>query len=111
MRPIDELAAEICTLAGHINAAHHRWLVLIAEFDQRRTGGEGNDRWVLSTYRVTGKTVDSRPIDHTTLETVILRRSGAGFRIVHVHWSTSDGAFQAEIQRQRRSEDPPRATR
>jgi len=35
MRPIEELAAEICTLAGHINAAHHRWLVLIAEFDQR----------------------------------------------------------------------------
>ena len=24
MRPIDELAAEICTLAGHINAANHR---------------------------------------------------------------------------------------
>ena len=35
MRPIEELAAEICTLAGHINAANHRWLVLIAEFDQR----------------------------------------------------------------------------
>ena len=35
MRPIDELAAEICTLAGHINAASHRWLVLIAEFDRR----------------------------------------------------------------------------
>lgn len=81
------------------------------KLETRRTGGEGNDRWVLSTYRVTGKTVDSRPIDHTTLETVILRRSGASFRIVHVHWSTSDGAFQAEIQRQRRSEDPPRATR
>ena len=37
MRPINEIAAEICTLAGHINAANHRWLVLIAEFD-RRTG-------------------------------------------------------------------------
>src|SRR6188508_1452826 len=37
MRPIDELAAEICTLAGHINAAAHRFLMLIAEFD-RRTG-------------------------------------------------------------------------
>jgi hypothetical protein len=37
MRPIIELATEICTLAGHINAASHRWLVLIAEFD-RRTG-------------------------------------------------------------------------
>ena len=35
MRPIDELAAEICTLAGHINAANHRFLVLIAEFDRR----------------------------------------------------------------------------
>ena len=35
MRPIDELAAEICTLAGHINAASHRWLMLIAEPGQR----------------------------------------------------------------------------
>jgi hypothetical protein len=35
MRPIHELATEICTLAAHINAAHHRWLMLIAEFDQR----------------------------------------------------------------------------
>src|SRR5687767_8477960 len=37
MRPIDELATEICTLAGHINAANYRFLQLIAEFD-RRTG-------------------------------------------------------------------------
>jgi hypothetical protein len=35
MRPIDELAAEICTLAGHINAANHRFLILVAEFDRR----------------------------------------------------------------------------
>src|ERR671923_2746810 len=25
------------------------------KLETRRTGGEGNDRWVLSTYRVTGK--------------------------------------------------------
>ena len=37
MRSIDELVADICTLAGHLNAANHRWLLLIAEFD-RRTG-------------------------------------------------------------------------
>lgn len=37
MRSIDELATEICTFTGHMNAAHHRWLMLIAEFD-RRTG-------------------------------------------------------------------------
>ena len=36
MRTIDELAADICTLAGHINSAHHRWLMLIAEFDRRK---------------------------------------------------------------------------
>ena len=35
MRPIDELATEICTLAGHINAANHRFLLLVAEFDRR----------------------------------------------------------------------------
>ena len=35
MRPIDELAAEICTLTGHINAAKHRWLMLVAEYDRR----------------------------------------------------------------------------
>jgi len=36
MRPIYELAADICTLAGRINAANHRWLLLIGEFDRRK---------------------------------------------------------------------------
>ena len=36
MRPIKELVAEICTLAGHINAANHRFLTLVAEFDRRK---------------------------------------------------------------------------
>ena len=35
MRSIDQLVTEICTLAGHLNAANHRWLLLIAEFDRR----------------------------------------------------------------------------
>ena len=54
MRPIDELAAEICTLAGHINAANHRFLAahrrvrpaqrLVAEpaRNPARTGSTGN---------------------------------------------------------------------
>jgi ketosteroid isomerase-like protein len=69
--------------------------------ETRRVGGEGNERWVLSTYRVTGKQLDGTPIDQTTLETAILRRSGELFRIVHLHWSTSDPAFQARVQQQR----------
>lgn len=36
MRSLDELARKICTLAGHINAANHRFLTLIAEFDRRK---------------------------------------------------------------------------
>ena len=35
MRSLDDIAAEICTLAGRINAAHFHWLKLIAEFDER----------------------------------------------------------------------------
>ena len=41
MRSIDELAAEICTLSGHINAADHRLLELVAEFDQRNGWSDG----------------------------------------------------------------------
>ena len=33
--PIAELEAQITELAGHLNAANHRWLALIAEFDRR----------------------------------------------------------------------------
>lgn len=71
------------------------------KLETRRVGGEGNERWVLSTYRVTGKQADGTAIDQTTLETVILRRTGELFRIVHFHWSTSDAAFQARSQGQR----------
>ena len=35
MVSIQKIAEEICTLTGHINAATHRWLMLIAEFDRR----------------------------------------------------------------------------
>ena len=69
--------------------------------ETRRVGGEGNERWVLSTYRVTGKQLDGTPIDLTTLETAILRRSGDLFRIAHLHWSTNDPAYQARVQAQR----------
>jgi ketosteroid isomerase-like protein len=76
------------------------------KLESRRVGGEGNERWVLSTYRVTGKQADGTPIDQTTLETVILRRTGELFRIVHFHWSTSDAAFQARSQGQRAAGAP-----
>src|SRR3990172_13035121 len=36
-----ELEAKITELAGHLNAAHYRWLLLIAEFDRRRGWNDG----------------------------------------------------------------------
>src|SRR5690606_30105460 len=42
--PIAELEAQITELAGHLNAANHRWLVLIAEFDRREGWADGSTR-------------------------------------------------------------------
>ncbi|MGL6222051.1 MAG: DUF222 domain-containing protein, partial [Steroidobacteraceae bacterium] len=39
---IRELEAQITELAGHLNAANHRWLVLIAEFDRRNGWSDGS---------------------------------------------------------------------
>ena len=64
-------------------AAAARW-----RLETRRAGGAGAERWVLSTYRVTGKAPDGKPIDQTTVETAIVRRAGDSFRIVHLHWSS-----------------------
>jgi hypothetical protein len=38
---VDELAAQITELAGHLNAANYRWLRLIAEFDRRNGWSDG----------------------------------------------------------------------
>lgn len=67
----------------------------------RRTGSDGGLHWVLSTYRVTGEDSDGRPIDQTLLETAILRRAAASFRIVHLHWSTKERRSTARPQRAR----------
>ena len=39
-----DLEARITELAGHLNAANHRWLHLIAEFDRREGWSDGYTR-------------------------------------------------------------------
>lgn len=39
---LHELKAQITELAGHLNAANYRWLMLIAEFDRREGWGDGS---------------------------------------------------------------------
>lgn len=42
--PLAELEARITELAGHLNAAEHRFLVLVAEFDRREGWADGATR-------------------------------------------------------------------
>src|SRR5262245_8771514 len=37
---LEVIAAEICCMAGHLNAATYRWLALIAELDRRQGWAE-----------------------------------------------------------------------
>src|ERR1700722_8029962 len=39
--PIEQLEAQITELAGHLNAAEYRWLLLLREFDRRKGWGDG----------------------------------------------------------------------
>jgi ketosteroid isomerase-like protein len=77
------------------------------KLESRRVGGEGNERWVLSTYHINGTQTDGTAIDQTLLETAIVRRTGDTFRIVHLHWSTNNPAFQPQTQG-KGSQDKPR---
>jgi len=55
----------------------------------RRTGGSnGAFAWVATEGRTTGA-YRGRAVDRTTTETMILRRVGRAWRIVHIHWSSA----------------------
>ena len=62
----------------------------------RRTGATSGDlAWVASEGRTRGRYKDrdiDRDIDRITTETMILRRVGGVWRIVHVHWSSRAAA-------------------
>ena len=42
--PLSELEARITELAGHLNAADHHWLLMVAEFDRREGWADGATR-------------------------------------------------------------------
>ncbi len=53
----------------------------------RDSGGSGDVAWVLSRSETHG-TFGEREIHARGTETMILRRTDAGWRIVHIHWSS-----------------------
>lgn len=57
----------------------------------RRSGGvDGTLAWITSEATTKGKYKD-KAIDSVGLETMILKRTGRTWRIVHIHWSSADG--------------------
>ena len=54
----------------------------------RRTGLLTGDLAFVTTEGHTTGTFEGKPVDSITLETMILRRTSDGWRIVHIHWSS-----------------------
>ena len=77
-------------------ASHH--LAADAAFSQavpstitRRAGeAAGNVAWIATEGRTIG-TYKGKALDRRTVETMVLRRTGAGWKIVHIHWSSAAG--------------------
>lgn len=56
----------------------------------RRAGSaEGRTAWIASESTTKG-TYKTRVIDSVTAETMVVRRGRAGWRIVHIHWSSAN---------------------
>ena len=53
----------------------------------RAGDANGNWAWVASEGRTTG-TFKGKAIDQATTETMLLRREGGAWKIVHIHWSS-----------------------
>ena len=75
-------------------AAHH--LPADAEFAQatslvlthRNARSDGAVAWIASEGRTTGK-FRGKAINSASTETMLLRRSGRAWKIVHIHWSSA----------------------
>lgn len=57
-----------------------------------RRAGEavGNVAWIATEGRTAG-TYKGRALDVVTTETMVLRRVGKAWKIVHIHWSSAEG--------------------
>jgi len=75
--------------ASHHLAAHAAFSQAVPATVTRRTGeAEGNIAWITSEGRTAG-TYKGRAVDRRTVETMVLRRGKAGWKIVHIHWSSA----------------------
>lgn len=52
---------------------------------------EGDVAWVTTTFTVTG-TFHGKPVDNLAVETMVLTKTSAGWRIRTIHWSSQKAA-------------------
>ena len=55
----------------------------------------GDLAWVADEGRTTGQ-YKGKPVDRLTAETMVLRRAGDGWQVVHVHWSSRESPVKAK---------------
>jgi ketosteroid isomerase-like protein len=74
--------------AAHHLAADAAFAKAVPSTRSKRAGRvEGDLAWIVSEGRTTG-TWMNKPVDRITTETMLLRRRGPGWVIVHIHWSS-----------------------
>ena len=75
--------------AGHHLGADAAFSQAVPAVTTRRTGTVSGDiAWIGSEAHSKG-TFRGRAVDRNIAETMVLRRVGGGWRIVHIHWSSA----------------------
>lgn len=82
---VERSAAEYA--AHHLPADARFAAVTEQSVTSRRADGDGQTAWVLTEGKTTGSWRE-KPVNSVTTETMILRKSAAGWRIQHIHWSS-----------------------
>jgi ketosteroid isomerase-like protein len=78
--------------ASHHAGADAAYAAAVPSKLTSRSGvADGGLAWIASESRTTGKYKD-KPVDRVTTETMLLRRTADGWRIVHIHWSSRAAA-------------------
>lgn len=74
--------------AAHHLAADATFAQAVPSVRSKRTGRvEGDAAWIASEGRTTGRYKD-KAVDRVTTETMVLRRQGGDWAVVHIHWSS-----------------------
>ena len=77
--------------ASHHLAADAAFSHAVPSSITKRAGeAVGNLAWIATEGRTIG-TYKGKPVNRRTVETMVLRRTAAGWKIAHIHWSSAAG--------------------